>query len=90
MLAPFQRRFYIPGMPAPFQRRFLIRDNAGALQRRLFYLRSPPTKVLVATGNGTGAGHFKLSVMRLLRVTSKLAMLPFGNDIWRRRRAAPR
>jgi hypothetical protein len=32
-------------------------------------------------GNGTGEGHSKLRVMRLLRVTNKLAMLPFGNDI---------
>jgi len=31
-----------------------------------------------------------LDAWRLLRVTSKFAMLSFGSDIWRRRRAAPR
>jgi hypothetical protein len=77
-------------MPAPYQLQFLIPANAGAFQRRLFLLRAHSTNALVRIGNGTGEGHSKLRVTRLLRVTSKLAMLPFGNDIWRRRRAAPR
>jgi hypothetical protein len=78
-------------MPAPFQ----APVSYSGQRRRLsgagfFYLRAHPTNPLGRMGNGTEEGHSKLRVMRLLRVTSKLAMLQFGNDIWRRRRAAPR
>jgi hypothetical protein len=41
-------------------------------------------------GNGTEKADSELRVTRLLRVTSKLAMLAFGDEIWRRRRAAPK
>jgi hypothetical protein len=62
-------------MPARVQRLFLIPANAGALPAPAFFICALVRPIL---GNGTGEGHSKLRVMRLLRVTSKLAMLPLA------------
>jgi hypothetical protein len=76
--APFQRRFFILAHPAPVSYSGQRRRPSSA---GFFYLRAHPTNPPVRMGNGTGEGHSKLLAMRLLRVTNKLAMLPFGNDI---------
>ena len=68
-----------------------VRADAGAFQAPAFYLLSLPS-LSSAAAAGTGKGiascvrRCGLVGARLLRVTNKLAMLPFGDDIWRRRR----
>jgi hypothetical protein len=61
---------------------------AGALSAPAFYLHPYPTVWSPAAGNGTETADPELRMPRLLRVTNKLAMLSFGDNIWRPRRAA--
>jgi len=68
----------------------VFESEAGAFASAGFYFAFAAPNLVIPIGEGTGKRHRKLRPKKLLRVTSKLAMLPFGNDIWRQLKAALR